>query len=59
MLYIAARIGKVDFIQTVFNTSADRVVFGSYKDRSTLPEHIAEANGHDTIAAYLRQVTER
>lgn len=59
MLYTAARIGAEKFIRTVFRTSAGGIVFEAYKMLSALPEDIADANGHDEVAAYFRGITER
>jgi len=59
LLYTAAQIGAEEFIRTLFSTSAGRIVFESYKNRSPLPEDIADANGHDEIAGYFRSITER
>lgn len=43
----------------VFGTSAGRAAFEAYKNKSPLPENIADENGHEKIAAYLRSMTER
>ena len=43
----------------VFGTSAGRAAFEAYKNKSPLPENIADENGHEKIAAYLRSITER
>ena len=59
MLYTAARIGAEKFIQTVFRTSAGRIVFEAYKMLLALPEDIADVNGYDEVAAYFRGITER
>jgi len=59
LLYTAAQIGAEQFIRTLFSTSAGRIVFESYKNRTPLPEDIADANGHDEIAGYFRSITER
>ena len=59
LVYTAARIGVGEFIRMVFSTSAGRIVFEAYKNKSPLPENIADANGHDEIAASLRAITKR
>ena len=59
MLYTAARTGVAQFAQMVFSTSAGRVVFETYKKTPPLPEDIAEANGHNDLAAYFHGITER
>ena len=59
MLYTAARIGVEGFIRMVFGTSAGRIVFEAYKNKSPLPEEIAAGNGYDEIASFLRNVSER
>lgn len=59
MLFTAARIGEEKFIRLVFGTSAGRAAFEAYKNKSPLPENIADENGHEKIAAYLRSMTER
>ena len=43
----------------VFGTSAGLAAFEAYKNKSPLPENIAHENGHEKIAAYLRNITER
>lgn len=59
LLFTAARIGEEKFIRLVFGTSAGRAAFEAYKNKSPLPENIADENGHKKIAAYLRSITER
>ena len=59
LLFTAARIGEEKFIRLVFGTSAGRAAFEVYKNKSPLPENIADENGHKKIAAYLRSITER
>ena len=59
LLFTAARIGEEKFIRLVFGTSAGRAGFEAYKNKSPLPENIADENGHKKIAAYLRSITER
>ena len=59
LLFTAARIGEEKFILLVFGTSAGRAAFEAYKNKSPLPENIADENGHEKIAAYLRSITER
>lgn len=43
----------------MFGTSAGRAAFEAYKNKSPLPENVADENGHEKIAAYLRSITER
>lgn len=59
LLYTAARIGQEKFIRMIFGTTAGRTVFEAYKNKSPLPENVADANGHEKTAAYLRSITER
>ena len=59
LLFTAARIGEEKFIRLVFGTSAGRAAFEAYKNKPPLPENIADENGHEKIAAYLRSITER
>ena len=59
LLFTAARIGEEKFIRLVFGTSAGRAAFEAYKNKSPLPENVADENGHEKIAAYLRSITER
>lgn len=59
LLFTAARIGEEKFTRLVFGTSAGRAAFEAYKNKPPLPENIADENGHEKIAAYLRSITER
>lgn len=59
LIYTAARIGAEEFIRMIFSTSAGRIVFEAYKKESTLPEDMAEENGHEGIATFLRAITKR
>jgi len=59
LLYTAAEIGAEEFIQMIFSTSAGRIVFEAYKKESSLPEDMADANGYEDIAAFLRAITKR
>jgi len=43
----------------IFSTSAGRIIFEAYKKESLLPENIADANGHEEIATFLRAITKR
>ena len=43
----------------VFSTSAGQIVFNSYKDRTPLPEDVAQANGHEELAQYLEDINTR
>ena len=59
LVYTAAEIGAEEFIQMIFSTPAGRIVFEAYKKESSLPEDMAEANGHEDIATFLRAITKR
>ena len=59
LVYAAAEAGAMRLIDTIFSLPAGRVVFESYKEESSLPEEIAEENGHGKVAAYLRVKTKR
>ena len=59
LVYAAAEIGGQQFIEMIFNSSAGRVVYDLYKDRSALPEAIARECGHEKIAIYLEEITKR
>ena len=43
----------------IFSTSAGKIVFDSYKDRTPLPEDVARANGHDKLTKFLQDVNKR
>ena len=59
LVYTAAETGAQPFIEMIFQTSAGKVVFDSYKDISPLPEVIARNNGHEETAHYLEVVSSR
>ncbi|XP_015755619.1 PREDICTED: uncharacterized protein LOC107335147 isoform X2 [Acropora digitifera] len=59
LVYTAAQTGAKQFIEMIFSTSAQRIVFDSYKERARLPEDVARANGHCDLAEYLEDITIR
>ncbi|PFX12167.1 hypothetical protein AWC38_SpisGene23914, partial [Stylophora pistillata] len=59
LVYAAAEIGGHVFIEMIFNSSAGRVVYDLYKDRSALPEAIARDCGHEKRAIYIEEITKR
>ena len=59
LVYTAAKTGAQQFIEMIFTTSAARVVFDAYKDRTPLPEVVARNNGHQETAHYLEEITTR
>ena len=59
LVYTAARTGAKQFIEMIFSTSAQQIVFDSYKERATLPEDVARANGHFILAQYLQDINTR
>jgi len=59
LVYTAAGIGAEEFIRMIFSTSAGRIVFEAYKKESPLPEDMADANGHEETATFLRAITKR
>ena len=59
LVYAAAEIGSQQFIEMIFNSSAGRVVFYFYRDRSPLPEAISREYGHEKTAIYLEEITKR
>ncbi|XP_020617935.1 uncharacterized protein LOC110055858 isoform X6 [Orbicella faveolata] len=59
LVYKAAEIDGLEFIQMIFSTSAGKVVFNSYRNSATLPEDVARANGHLALANYLQDVNSR
>ena len=59
LVYAAAEAGAMRFIQTIFSLPAGRIAFEAYREDSSLPEDIAEENGHGKVAAYLRDITRR
>ena len=58
-MYTAAQTGAKQFTEMIFSTSAQRIVFDSYKERARLPEDVARANGHCDLAEYLEDITIR
>ena len=59
LIYIAAQTNAQQFIKMIFSTSAGKIVFDAYKNRSPLPEDVAMANGHRELGVYLQDITER
>ena len=59
LVYTAAQTDAREFIEMVFSTSAGQIVFNSYKDRTPLPEDVAQANGHEELAQYLADINTR
>lgn len=59
LVYTAAKVGAQQFIEIVFNSSAGRIVFETYKDSSQLPEVIAKDHGNEETAHYLELITKR
>ncbi|XP_068708459.1 uncharacterized protein [Montipora foliosa] len=59
LVYTAAQTGAWQFIELIFSTSAGKIVFDSYKDRTPLPEEVARAYGYDDLANYLQDLTTR
>ena len=59
LIYVAAELGAMEFIDIIYSLSAGRIVLHAYKNDDVLPEDIAEENGHEEIAAYLREITKR
>ena len=59
MVYTAAQTDAQPFINMVFSTTAGQVVFNYYKDRTTLPQDVARANGPEELAQYLQDVHTR
>lgn len=59
LIYAAAESGAQQFIEMIFNSSAGRVVFDTYKDRPLLPEVIAKSHGKEETAHYLEDITKR
>ncbi|XP_015770042.1 PREDICTED: uncharacterized protein LOC107348498 isoform X3 [Acropora digitifera] len=59
LVYTAAQTGAKQFIEMIFSTSAQQIVFDSYKERATLPEDVARANGHFILAQYLQDINTR
>lgn len=59
LVYAAAEIGSQQFIEMIFKSSAGRVVYDFYRDRSPLPEAISRKYGHEKTAIYLGEITKR
>ena len=59
LVYTAAQVGAQQFLEVIFSTSAGKIVFNSYKDRTPLPEDVARANGHDELAEFLQDIYKR
>ena len=59
LVYTAAQVGAQQFLEAIFSTSAEKIVFDSYKDRTPLPEDVARANGHGKVAEFLQDVNKR
>ncbi|PFX12295.1 Tankyrase-1 [Stylophora pistillata] len=59
LLYKAAEVNAKWFIHLIFNLTAGRIAFDSYKETSMLPEDVATSHGHEEIAEYLRDVKKR
>ena len=58
-IYAAAKVNAVWFIRIIFDLTAGRIAFDSYKRRPLLPEFFARSRGHNKIAKYLEDVTKR
>lgn len=59
LLYTAAEENAQAFVGVLFSTSAGPIVFNYYKSRRPLPEDVAQANGNDELAQYLRDINTR
>ena len=59
LVYTAAHEDTQLFLEMIFSTSAGKIVFDSYKDRTPLPEDVARANGHDKMTKFLQDVNKR
>ena len=59
LVYTAAQEGAQQFLEVIFSTSAGKIVFNSYKNRTPLPEDVARANGHDKLVEFLQDVNKR
>ena len=59
LVYTAAQVGAQQFLEVIFSTSAGKIVFNSYKDRTPLPEDVARANDHDELVEFLQDVNKR
>ena len=58
-VYYAAQEDTQQFLEMIFSTSAGKIVFDSYKDRTPLPEDVARANGHYKLTKFLQDVNKR
>lgn len=59
VVYAAAEAGDMRLLETIFSLPAGNVVFESCKEESSLPEDVAEENGHGEVAEYLQAMTKR
>ena len=59
LVYTAAEVGAQQFIEIIFNSSAGRVVFETYKGSAQLPEVVARDHGNEETAQYLERITKR
>lgn len=59
LVYAAAEAGIMKLIKTVFRSPAGRIVCGMCQEENSLPEDVAEENGHEKVATYLRGITKR
>ena len=59
LVYTAAEVGAQQFIEIIFNSSAGRVVFETYKGSAKLPEVVARDHGNEETAQYLERITRR
>ena len=59
LVYAAAEAGLMTPIKTVFRSPTGRIVCEVCQEEHSLPEDVAEENGHEMVAAYLRGVTKR
>lgn len=59
LLFTAAETGAKELIEIIFTLPVGRILFEAYRNESPLPEDIAEENGHEEIAEYLRGITKR
>ncbi|XP_022784494.1 uncharacterized protein LOC111325054 isoform X1 [Stylophora pistillata] len=57
LIYKAAQINSLEFVDVIFSTSVGKVVFSHYKNNPTLPEDVARANGHTILGNYLENVS--
>ena len=59
LVYTAAEVGAQQFIEMIFNSSAGRVVFETYKGSSQMPEAVARDHANEETAQYLERITKR